>query len=359
MSPRVRPPDRRDRPQTARFWHGQVHHGEVRNEATHHPGGRSRVIGTADHHHPPTAHGWQQQLQSAAEEPVVVDEGDAHRVLRARGHRDSIRWFRWTCGVCPRPGIARQPAADDCVRPDVGGAMTVLPFTRNVPIQPRVRLRQRRFDVALAFVGVHVATVLLVWALLLALPVPLPAIWVVVAVLAAEGLGLTTAAAVRAKLLRRRTCATPPDVVLRVACHELRSPVAALRSLTCALTAPACAGEGHIRQEMADLAHEHSEHLHLMPGWLADAALAARPPDSAGDSHTRALADVVRSAACDVDTGHRLRVQVSAAASRSAVESLRTQRCSATCWRTRCGTAPLMARSSCAPCGTARACASR
>ncbi|MFI6330307.1 sensor histidine kinase [Micromonospora chersina] len=110
----------------------------------------------------------------------------------------------------------------------------------------------------------------------------------------------------------------PPErderLLVRVLCHELRTPVQALAALTRALTEdrrPLTAPE---RLSIAALAHEHAVHLRALLDDLGD----PRAASGHGEERPVPLARVVRAVAAGAP-GRRLRTRVSGTAARVAV----------------------------------------
>ncbi|MEU9829082.1 sensor histidine kinase [Micromonospora chersina] len=111
----------------------------------------------------------------------------------------------------------------------------------------------------------------------------------------------------------------PPErderLLVRVLCHELRTPVQALTALTRALTEdrrPLTAPE---RRSIAGLAHEHAVHLRALLDDLGDPWRAPGP----GEERLVPLARVVRVAAAGAAGGRPLRTRVSGTAAALAV----------------------------------------
>ncbi|WP_433384829.1 sensor histidine kinase [Micromonospora sp. KLBMP9576] len=116
---------------------------------------------------------------------------------------------------------------------------------------------------------------------------------------------------------------TDPELLLRVLCHEFRTPVSALTSLTRALADDRLALTGDERRAITALAHDQAVHLQ---GLLRDAAAgtgaltpAARPVDPVAP-----LAEILRPAAALVPR-HRLLARVTRPAGACPVPRCRTR----------------------------------
>ncbi|KAB1912856.1 sensor histidine kinase KdpD [Micromonospora sp. AMSO31t] len=114
--------------------------------------------------------------------------------------------------------------------------------------------------------------------------------------------------------LRRQPAERDERLLVRVLCHELRTPVQALTALTRALAEdrrPLTAAE---RRSIAELAHEHAAHLRSLLDDLGD------PPDRgrAGEERVVPLARVIRAVAAGAPH-RRMRTRVSGTAARLAV----------------------------------------
>ncbi|MEH1101646.1 sensor histidine kinase [Micromonospora sp. CPCC 205561] len=116
---------------------------------------------------------------------------------------------------------------------------------------------------------------------------------------------------------------TDPELLLRVLCHEFRTPVTSLTSLTRALADDRFPLTGDDRRAMAALAHEQAAHLQALLSEVATntlaLGLAAEPPAAAVP-----LADVVRAAAALVPR-HRRRIGMTRQAAAHPVPRLRTR----------------------------------
>ncbi|MEV4464832.1 HAMP domain-containing sensor histidine kinase [Micromonospora echinofusca] len=95
---------------------------------------------------------------------------------------------------------------------------------------------------------------------------------------------------------------TDPELLLRVLCHEFRTPVSALTSLTRALADDRLALTGDDRRAITALAHEQAVHLQ---GLLRDAAAGTGALAPAADP-AAPLAEILRGAAALVPSGRRL-----------------------------------------------------
>ncbi|MEU4477415.1 sensor histidine kinase [Micromonospora sp. NPDC023966] len=110
----------------------------------------------------------------------------------------------------------------------------------------------------------------------------------------------------------------PPErderLMVRVLCHELRTPVQALAALTRALTEDRRPLTPPERRSIAELAHEHAVHLRDLLDDLGDPRTAL----GGGEERLVPLARVVRAVAGGAP-GRRLRTRVSGTAARLAV----------------------------------------
>ncbi|MEU7933764.1 sensor histidine kinase [Micromonospora echinofusca] len=95
---------------------------------------------------------------------------------------------------------------------------------------------------------------------------------------------------------------TDPELLLRVLCHEFRTPVSALTALTRALADDRLVLTGDDRRAVTALAHEQAVHLQ---GLLRDAAAGTGALAPAADP-AAPLAQILRGAASLVPPGRRL-----------------------------------------------------
>lgn len=120
----------------------------------------------------------------------------------------------------------------------------------------------------------------------------------------------------------RRPAVAPDSVVLRAVCHELRTPVSSLGSLTRALGDERCDAAPHVRRELARLAHDQAVHV---DGLLRRVTAVTGGLDGAAGARRRVpLGRVLPAASAAVPAG-RLSVTVTPAAARRVVDAQRTQ----------------------------------